>query len=110
MSDDQLPLPGLDEPTRTASAIELAARRTIKALDELGLLDERHALTCQLIVDLAQSVDDGRRARRASAAAMAAAQLLAAIDRLPEPTDDPTEDPFEQLLREVAEADRADRA
>lgn len=102
--DDQAVLPGLEEAPRSASALELGARRTLRALDELGLLDDRHALLCQLVVDLAQAVDSGRRAHRASAAAMAAAQLLAAIDRLPEPEVGGETDEWTQLADDLRTA------
>jgi len=79
--DEQL-LPGLEPPSRGEPAIKVAARRTITALEAAGFLDERHAVICQLILDLAEVVDAGRRQGKASAAAMAAAQLLAAYTLL----------------------------
>lgn len=70
-------LPGLEPPARGESALMLATRRSIASLHALGLVDETHALLLQLLLDLAEVVDAGRRQGKASAAAMAAAQILA---------------------------------
>jgi hypothetical protein len=71
-------LPGLEPPKPTEPALVKAARRSIVALEAAGYLDERHAVLCQLVLDMAEVTDTGRRHGRASAAAMAAAQLQAA--------------------------------
>lgn len=98
-------LPGLEPPPRSASPLELAAHRTIQALQDEGLLEPRHALTCQLILDLSQAVDAGKRAGRASAVAMAAAQLREAFLSLPEPATGGEEgDAWEALARELGRA------
>ena len=95
-------LPGLEAPARSASRLELAARRTIKALRAEGLLTERHAVLCQLMLDLAEVIDAGRRNGKASAAAMAAAQLTAAYE-LMVPDDEPGGDENSEWSRLVAE-------
>lgn len=74
----EVPLPGLEPAARGESPLQLAARRTIAALDATGFLDERHAVLCQLMLDMAEVTDVGRRNGKAAAAAMAAAQLTAA--------------------------------
>lgn len=75
-------LPGLDPPRRGESAMVRAARRTIAALSGDGYLDESHAILCQQILELAEVVDAGRRQGKASAVAMAAAQIIATYEKL----------------------------
>lgn len=109
------PLPGLEDledrdTGRRVSPLEQAARRTLAALQGDGLLTERHALTCQLILDLAQAIDAGRRSGRASAVAMAAAQLREAFLSLPEPEEGPESDGWEALARELHDAARRQTA
>ena len=50
-------------------------RATLRALDHAELLEPRHAALSQLCLSLAQAIDGGARSGRASATAMAAAQL-----------------------------------
>jgi len=102
-------LPGLDAPPPTASALELSTRRTIAALEALGLVDERHSMLLQLMLDLAQVVDAGRRHAKASAAAMAAAQLLAAYTLLMPETEGGggDGDAFDQLASDLRDAARS---
>lgn len=109
MSPDDAPvIPGLEPPKPAESDLVKAARRTIAAVDAAGLLTERDALTCALILDLSAAVAAGKSAGRASAAAMAAAQLLAAIDRLPTPPEGGEEDdPYTRLARELRDAANA---
>lgn len=98
-------LPGLEPASRLDPPLVVAARRTIAAVDAAGLLTERDALTCALILDLSAAVAAGQRSGKASAAAMAAAQLLAAIDRLPVPEEGGGEDdPYARLARDLREA------
>ena len=102
---DALPIPGLEPPQPRESALKLAARRTIAELQRLAMLDDSHAVICQLILDLCDVVDAGRRQGRASAAAMAAAQLLAAYQLLkPEAKGGGDED--DQAWSELVEAFR----
>lgn len=102
-------LPGLEPPAERESALELAARRTLAELERLGLLEERHAVLCQLVLELSAAVAAGRKGGRASAAAMAAAQLLAAVDQLPTPVErGDGDDAWTQLAADLrAAADRA---
>jgi len=103
-------LPGLEPPTPTDPPLVVAARRTIAAVEASGLLRERDALTCALILDLADAVAKGTRGGRASATAMAAAQLLQAIDRLPTPPEGggDGDDPYSLLAKDLRDA--AERA
>lgn len=95
-------LPGLEPPRPTSPALEVAARRTLAALQADGHLDERHALTMQLVVDLAVVVDASARSGKASAAAMAAAQLLACQEALMPALEGGEEnDPFDELAAEL---------
>ena len=86
--DDSPMLPGLevDPVYGRPSPLRSAVQATLKALDDEHLLEPRHAAVAQLALELADSVDAGKRSGRASAAAMAAAQLLAALDALPKPS------------------------
>lgn len=89
------------------SPLEKATRRTIKALTESTgrRLTERDAVTCQLLLDLAAAVDAGKRAGRASAVAMSAAQMLACLDRLDPSVDAPAEpDAWGQLVADMQAA------
>jgi hypothetical protein len=71
-------LPGLEPPKVGESALKRSARRTIVQLEALGLLDDRHAVVCQLMLDLADRVDRAKD----YAAANLGAQLLAAYTLL----------------------------
>lgn len=85
--ESQPTLPGLElQPAAgTPSQLRLAVIATIEALKSEHLLEPRHAAHAQLCLELADAVAAGRQGGRASAAAMAAAQLLAALDALPKP-------------------------
>lgn len=71
-------LPGLEPPAPCESALTRAARRTIVQLEALGLLDDRHAVVCQLVLDLSGRVAGAKD----YAAANLSAQLLAAYQLL----------------------------
>lgn len=77
-------LPGLGDAPAGETELETAVRRSLAALDAAGLLQETHAMAMQLVLDLARAVGIGTRNGRASAAAMAAAQLREAWSLLPE--------------------------
>lgn len=97
MSDTAPMLPGLElEPGYgTASgALRNSVVETIKALHEDGLLQPRHAAQCQLALELADAVTAGTRSGRASAVAMAAAQLRETLLSLPQPKEGTLEDKF----------------
>lgn len=105
LEDDQPAIPGLEPAPRGASALEKATRQTIRALQVIGLVEERHAMVVQLMLDLAVVVDAGRRGGKAAAAAMAAAQLLAAYQLLiPEQVEGGGSDAFDELARDLREA------
>lgn len=101
-----VPLPGIGEGDgRAMSDLEGATRRTIAGYAESGLLDERHAMVCQLLLELSRSVAAAARAGRASAAAMASAQILAALESLPKPPEGGGQgDDFDRLADELREA------
>jgi len=109
-NESQPELPGLElDPENGAkpSALRLAVVATIAALQSDGLLEPRHAAYCQLALELADTVAAGRRGGRASAAAMAAAQLRETLDSLPRPTATTSEDKFNDwvaTLNAAAEA------
>lgn len=107
--DEQL-LPGLNEPERPPADIELAARRTIKALADSELLEERDAVLCQSLVTLARQYDQaaapGGRSK-AYAIAQLHAQLLATIEQLPMPAEGgDDDDEWTRLEKRLAEERR----
>ncbi|HWU23110.1 MAG TPA: hypothetical protein VN088_16350 [Nocardioides sp.] len=69
------PLPGLEPPARAETSLKKATRRTIVALQSAGYLDETHAMPCELMLKLADVIEVSVRSGKASAAAMAAAQI-----------------------------------
>lgn len=95
-------LPGLEleAPGSQASALRRSVQRTIDALDEKGLLDPAHEALCQLALELADAVAAGRRAGRASAVAMAAAQLRETLQALPEPATMSTQEAFAKFVEQ----------
>jgi hypothetical protein len=87
----------------SSSAIEKSAVTTIKALDSAGLLTDRHAVTCQLIIELSRAVGRGLAYGKVSVAtATLAKQLLDAIDSLPVPgAGDSDAAAFAELARQL---------
>lgn len=67
-----------------------AARVTLEALRDAGSLEPRHSVLVQLVLSMAQAVDRGVTSGRASAAAMAAKQLLETMLVLDPPPEGPT--------------------
>lgn len=105
MSGDLVPegqdaLPGLEPPKRGEVAIVLACRRTLVSLEAAGLLEERHAILAQSMLELAQVVDAGRRQGKASAVAMAAAQILAIYQQLVPDSEGGETDEWNELVAE----------
>lgn len=99
------PLPGVDVPTGPESKIRAAVRRTIRAVEDEGLLRERDAAACALALELATAVDAGVARRSSSGVALAARELRETIDSLPKPPEgDPERDAFLTLMRDIAEA------
>lgn len=105
----QLTLPGLElgaENGGKSGVLRRAVEATITALHAENLLQPRHAALCQLALTLADAVAVGTRSGRASAAAMAAAQLRETLQALPEPSQAGVAERFESWIRELqAESD-----
>jgi hypothetical protein len=109
---EPLPLPGLEPAAPGLSPIERAARRTLSALKAVDLVDERHALPMQLILDLSTVVGAACRKGQAAAAAMATAQILAALATLMPEAEGGEGDGYDQLAADLRSAalDSARRA
>lgn len=109
---EPLPLPGLETAKAGLAPIESAARRTLAALADLQLVDERHSLPMQLILDLATVVGAACRKGQAAAAAMATAQILAALATLMPEAEGGEGDGYDQLAADLraAAVDSARRA
>jgi|GEM_PF-6102243 len=90
-NNDWIPtLPGITLPQLGQSGIEASARATLAALDQSGLLEPRHALTCQVVLELARSVGTGLQAGKVTVAtATLSKHLLEAIEKLPQPVNVP---------------------
>lgn len=82
------------------SELEDAAKASIRALDEAGLLKPRHALTVRLILSLSRSLGmEMSRGKITVAMSQATKQLLDAWSTLPEPIDTSSEwDTFVEAL------------
>ncbi len=92
MGDPTLPgleVPGLDG-LAGAGPMAKAAKVTLDALADAGALEPRHAVLVQLVLSMAAAVDRGVGSGRASAAAMAAKQLLETMLVLDPPPEGPT--------------------
>jgi hypothetical protein len=101
-------LPGLEldaELGGKRGALRNAVVITLAALEDAKLLEPRHTATAQLALTLADAVERGTRGGRASAAAMASAQLLAALDALPKPSAMSTDELWAEMQRRLAEGD-----
>jgi hypothetical protein len=105
--ETQPALPGLEldpELGGARGALRNAVVLTLDALKADGLLEARHTAVAQLALTLADAVARGTRSGRASAAAMAAAQLLATLDALPKPIAADQLERFNRLV-DALEAD-----
>lgn len=115
MSD--LEIPGLIEQiqaTRTnvrVSALETATTTTVKALEDLALLEPRHHALVALALDLAQSIDATRAAPnpRASAIAMLVREYRETLAALPVPEDGDT-DAFHEFMEAMSNAGKTAEA
>lgn len=99
--------PGFDPFTPSASAMTDAARVTLEELAASGHLTKAHALTCRLIMDLAQALDRGLSQGRVTVATSnLVKQLLDAIASLPGEAAAPAVDPLtaeiQALTRQLA--------
>lgn len=97
------PLPGLAPPAPESrpSELELAARRTLAALDALDLLTERHAVHAQLLLDLARGYSRSVEASGGKvtvAASAVAAQIQNLLDSLPTPDTEADDDAWTKLV------------
>lgn len=81
-------LPGLEPPTPREGHMVVAARATIAALQEAERIERRHTVLVQLVLSLAAAIDRGVYSGRASAVAMAAAQLRETVLILDPPPED----------------------
>ncbi|MCC2034215.1 hypothetical protein [Microbacterium allomyrinae] len=100
-------LPGLElhpDGQQSVSAMRGAVIATIAALEKEGLLEPRHVAMCQLALEMADSVAAGRRSGRASAAAMAAAQLRETLMALPAPVAGDVKARFEDFVDKLVAA------
>lgn len=103
-------LPGLEPDAPRDSALKVAARRSIRALESAGYLDDRHAVVCQLILDLADVISAASKRGQAAAAGMSAAQLLAAFSLLlPEATEGGGSDGWDELVADLRRSAAASR-
>lgn len=96
-------LPGLEVrlPEQLTTPLRRAIDATLEELDRLGLLQAHHVALAQAARTMADAVEVGTSTRKASAAAMAMAQLLAVLDRLPQPASLPSGKTWEQRVDEL---------
>lgn len=83
MTESQPTLPGLDDAMPATTAMEKAARMQIQQLRADGMLGPENAITVALVLDLARVVGISCQKGRAAGAALAARQLLDAMEKLP---------------------------
>lgn len=107
--DQLLPLPGLDDDLPVnAGELERAARRTIAQLRADKLLNESHALQCQLLLDLCRGYSESVRHARGKvtvAASATAAQIQNLLAALPQADPVPDGgDAFGQLADDLRAA------
>lgn len=100
--DQQLPLPGLDAPTSHDSELVRQVQRSLTALAERELVDERHAGLMQLALELARSI---RAGEKPYGVAQAAAQLLAVFAQLMPEVDGGDGDAFSEFRAFLAGVD-----
>lgn len=97
-------LPGLAIPGWGRSHIERAAQATLANLEAQGLLEPRHALACQVVLELARAVGNGLAAPKVTVAtATLSKHLLEAMEALPQP-EAPVSDAWADFERQLAEA------
>lgn len=94
-------LPGLGDLEPAATAMEVAARKQLERLAADGMIDESHAIVVQLVLDLARAVGLSTNKGRAAGAALAARQLMDALDRLPSGKTG-----FDRLMEQLADMDK----
>lgn len=109
MTVDAPTLFGAGPPTQAPGVMRAEVEATIKALDALGLLDDRHRAVCQLARQLADVVEAGTRSGKAAAAAMAARELRETLAALPEP-EETTTDEWDELVAAMRAAEEGHAA
>lgn len=87
-TDDQPMLPGLTPPAQGDTPMVVAAKVTLDELRRLGVVERRHSVLVALVLSLSSAIDAGTKAGRASAVAMAAAQLRETVLTLDPPPED----------------------
>ena len=101
-----LTLPGLelegDEYGRPDSELRKAVMVTLDSLQRDRLLTERHTGLAMLALELADAVTAGRRGGRASAAAMAGAQLRETLLALPAAAEAGEAERFQEFVETIA--------
>lgn len=113
MSDPEIP--GLIEQIQATrhnvriSALEEATTTTVKALEDMALLEPRHHALVALALDLAQSIDATRAAPnpRASAIAMLVKEYRETLAALPVPEDGDS-DAFDEFMQGMRAAEIAE--
>lgn len=107
MTEQQPTLAGLElVPTiGKPSALRQAVVTTLQALEEDHLLEPRHSAMAQLALELADAVNAGTRGGRASAAAMAAAQLRETLLALPAPMAADIQQKFSEFVDALVAGD-----
>lgn len=115
MSSEQPTLPGLEPPPASAGAMLKAAHHSIDTLREAGRITGGNAVLASMVLSLADAIDKGARSGRASAVAMAAAQLRETMLVLDPPPEDGADVDALRMLREfmdkverVANGERVD--
>jgi len=106
VSTDQ-PLPGLGssgDVVRGTTELYRQVQRSLKALHDQALVDERHAGLMQLALELAAAIRPGEKAY---GVAQCAAQLLATFDKLMPDVEGGDSDGFDQLRAYLAGVDAA---
>lgn len=112
MSTMDEPIPGILEQIqstrRTAgkSALLESTTETIRALEESGLIEQRHRALVALVMDLADSIDATRNVPnpRASAIAMLVREYRETLDAMPVP-EEMDNDAFERFMAALGTAD-----
>lgn len=101
------PIPGLEAPERGASSLELAVRRSIKALFDRGFVLEEHSARTALALELAQVIDLKHRTGKMSTIGNDARVLVELLDKII-PGDTSVDDRLKQLMIEWEEEAGAD--
>lgn len=78
-------------PRTVRSPLEIAARRTLKAYREAGLMTDEHRLTERLIVETVEALPQARPGQQRAAMLKELRELLAILPSKP-PEDDPADE------------------